>query len=135
MHLAGVILTNRDGEILLLHRATPKRTQWEIPGGKIEEGEEAAEAAAREALEELGTDVEILQELGSESFQEDGHSILYTWFLGTTRGKEPGIGEPDKYDEVRYWSMEELTKTTEVISPNTRNFVTGVSEGRVSYIP
>ena len=75
MHLSGVILSNTNGEILLIHRATDRRTQWEIPGGKIEAHEEPAGAAAREALEELGTEVKIIRELGSESFDEDGHRI------------------------------------------------------------
>jgi 8-oxo-dGTP pyrophosphatase MutT (NUDIX family) len=95
MHLSGVILPNKNGEILLIHRATPRRTQWEIPGGKIEPNEEPPVAAAREALEELGVEVSIIRELGSESFEEDGHSIMYTWFLGDTNSAKPRIGEPD----------------------------------------
>jgi len=39
IHLADCIIQDKDGKILLLHRNTPKRTQWEIPGGKIKEGE------------------------------------------------------------------------------------------------
>ena len=36
MRLAGCVITDSDGNILLVHRSTPKRTQWEIPGGKLE---------------------------------------------------------------------------------------------------
>jgi 8-oxo-dGTP pyrophosphatase MutT (NUDIX family) len=132
MHLSGVIIPNDSGEILLLHRATPRRTQWEIPGGKIEEGEDASAAAAREALEELGTEVVIIRELGSESFDEDGHTILYTWFLGSSKTSQPTIGEPDKYDNLRYWSPEVLAQTTEAISPNTANFIRRLATGSVS---
>lgn len=131
MHLAGVILPNQDGDILLLHRATPRRTQWEIPGGKIEADEDAAGAAAREALEELGIEVKILRELGSESFQEDGYTIMYTWFLGDTAGADPTIGEPDKFDDIRHWPIAELEKTTEAISPNTANFLRHLKAGLV----
>src|SRR5262249_54728859 len=100
-----------------------RRTQWEIPGGKIEESEDAAAAAAREAFEELAAEVTIVRELGSEYFQEDGHSILYTWFLGTADNAKVAIGEPDKYDDLRYWSIADLSRTTENISPNTQNFL------------
>lgn len=131
MHLSGVILPNQDGEILLIHRATPRRTQWEIPGGKIELDEAPSIAAAREAFEELGIEVSIIRELGSESFEEDGHSIMYTWFLGDTNNAEPRIGEPDKYDGIRYWPIQELTATTEIISPNTANFVRHLNAGLV----
>jgi 8-oxo-dGTP diphosphatase len=130
MHLSGVILPNGDGDILLLHRATPRRTQWEIPGGKIEPNEDPAAAAVREALEELGVDVQILRELGSESFEEDGHTIMYTWFLGDA-SVEPGIGEPDKYDGLRYWPVKELGETSETISPNTANFIRHLNAGLV----
>jgi 8-oxo-dGTP pyrophosphatase MutT (NUDIX family) len=132
MQLSGVIIKNDCGEILLLHRATPRRIQWEIPGGKIEEGEEPSVAAAREAFEELGTEVEILRELGSESFDEDGHTIHYTWFLVSPAGRDPVIGEPDKYDDLRYWAPSVLAETPETISPNTANFIKHLSAGLVS---
>jgi 8-oxo-dGTP diphosphatase len=130
MHLSGVILPNKNGEILLIHRATPRRTQWEIPGGKIEPNEDAAGAAAREALEELGVEVRIVRELGSESFEEDGHTIMYTWFLGDPSA-EPSIGEPDKYDDIRYWPVKQLGETSETISPNTANFIRHLNAGLV----
>lgn len=131
MHLSGVILPNKDGDILLIHRADPRRTQWEIPGGKIEPDEKPDVAAAREALEELGIEVRIIRELGSESFEEDGHSIMYTWFLGDTNNTEPTIGEPDKYDGIRYWPIKELSQPTETISPNTANFIRHLNKGLV----
>jgi 8-oxo-dGTP diphosphatase len=131
MHLSGVILRNENGEILLIHRATPRLTQWEIPGGKIEPDEAPSSAAAREALEELNVDVSIVRELGSDSFEEDGHSIMYTWFLGDTNDGEPQIGEPDKYDGMRYWPVQELSRTTEAISPNTVNFIRHLNTGLV----
>jgi 8-oxo-dGTP diphosphatase len=134
MHLSGVILPNQDGEILLIHRATPRRTQWEIPGGKIEPEEDPAGAAAREALEELGVQVKIIRELGSESFEEDGHTIMYTWFLGDTKSVEPTIGEPDKYDDIRYWPIRELGATAETISPNTVNFLRHLNTGLVKLL-
>lgn len=89
-------------------------------------------AAAREALEEIATEVTILRELGSESFEEDGHSILYTWFLGATKAGQPTIGEPDKYDDIRYWSPDTLSSTSETISPNTANFIRQLAAGSIS---
>lgn len=132
MHLAGVVVADAAGRILLLHRATAARTQWEIPGGKIEEAELPIEAAWREASEELAADLSVYEEIGSELFYEDGHEILYTWFRAGIKAQEPVIGEPDKFDKLQYWSIDELLVTDEVLSPNTRNFVARVLSGDIS---
>jgi 8-oxo-dGTP pyrophosphatase MutT (NUDIX family) len=52
---AGCVVV-RDGGVLLLwrHRFITDSQGWEIPIGKIEPGEDAAEAAARETEEETG---------------------------------------------------------------------------------
>jgi 8-oxo-dGTP diphosphatase len=60
--IVGVgVLIEEDGRYLLVKRAAePDAGMWSIPGGLIEVGEKAADAAAREALEETGLTVEIL---------------------------------------------------------------------------
>ncbi|RYG59066.1 NUDIX domain-containing protein [bacterium] len=53
----------REGEVLLSKRppdADHLPDVWEFPGGKVEEGESAAEAAVREAREEIGLAVEVV---------------------------------------------------------------------------
>jgi len=63
--IVGVgVLIEEDGRYLLVKRAAePDAGLWSIPGGLIEVGERAADAAAREALEETGLTVEILGRL------------------------------------------------------------------------
>ncbi len=52
----GGVVKNRDGDILLIHR----RGFWDLPKGKIENGETTEEAAVREVEEETGlTNVKI----------------------------------------------------------------------------
>lgn len=48
----------RDGRLLLARRANPPQL-WTLPGGRVEAGETAAEAARRELLEETGVTAEI----------------------------------------------------------------------------
>jgi ADP-ribose pyrophosphatase len=52
---AGVVAV-RDGRVLLVrqYRLLPDAVTLEIPGGKVEDGEDPAEAVARECLEETG---------------------------------------------------------------------------------
>src|SRR5438067_13378278 len=53
------------GRVLLIRRASPEAAlSWSFPAGKLEPGESAAEAAAREAMEEAGVTVEPLRLLG-----------------------------------------------------------------------
>ena len=57
---AGVVCL-RCGEVLLIRRGKPPRQgEWSLPGGRIEWGETAAEAALRELTEETGVTAELL---------------------------------------------------------------------------
>lgn len=51
-HKYAVIIARHNGKFLWCRHES--RTTWEIPGGHIEEGETAIEAAARELQEETG---------------------------------------------------------------------------------
>jgi 8-oxo-dGTP diphosphatase len=58
LDVAVAILQREDGRVLLAQRPAGKPWQgyWEFPGGKIESGEAADHALARELHEELGVD-------------------------------------------------------------------------------
>ncbi|QZA79463.1 Nudix family hydrolase [Deefgea tanakiae] len=57
--MAAGILINASGQFLLGSRPTgkPYACYWEFPGGKLEQGESAAEALSRELKEEMGIQV------------------------------------------------------------------------------
>jgi 8-oxo-dGTP diphosphatase len=55
------VVTLCDGQVLLIRRdKEPYRGKWSFPGGSIEPGETSREAARREALEETGLAIEVL---------------------------------------------------------------------------
>jgi 8-oxo-dGTP diphosphatase len=54
----------RDERFLMVHN--PRRGGWEMPGGKVEEGEEPQDAAVREFREEAGA---LFQPLGCMEYE------------------------------------------------------------------
>ena len=62
---AGAIVRDQQGRLLLIQRGhAPDKGKWSLPGGGIEAGESAEEAAVREVLEETGLDVRIVRLAG-----------------------------------------------------------------------
>ena len=62
----GVII--KDGDILLAHWNEGGRSGWTLPGGGIDPGEDPADAAVREILEETGYTAELDELLGIHSY-------------------------------------------------------------------
>ncbi len=60
----GVLIRDGNRYLLIKRAAEPDAGLWSIPGGLVEVGERAADAAVREASEETGLDIEIVNILG-----------------------------------------------------------------------
>ena len=54
--VVGCLVRNADNEVLLIRH---RQRGWEIPQGRVEEGENLVDAAQREVAEEAGVEVEI----------------------------------------------------------------------------
>lgn len=53
----------QDGKLVLIRRGVePDKGRWSIPGGGVELGETVGDAAVREAKEECGLDIELLED-------------------------------------------------------------------------
>ena len=60
--VAAAVLVAQDRRVLLVRRATePFRGLWTLPAGFINGGEDPAEAAVRECLEETGLSVRVMR--------------------------------------------------------------------------
>jgi 8-oxo-dGTP diphosphatase len=66
-------LIEKKGRILLALRKPGKHMgpKWELPGGKVDPGEEPRQTLRRELKEEFGIEVRVGQYLGTTRFQSD----------------------------------------------------------------
>lgn len=117
--LAGCVIRDEKKRLLLIHRSTPKRTRWELPGGKVNLSEEPKDAAIRELQEELGITVKITRKLGETTFHEDAYEMNYMWFEAVLTQGVPTIQEA-MFDEVKYISLKELQNHNMTLSSNLK---------------
>ena len=92
----GVICFRGD-EVLLIRRGTPPREgEWSLPGGHIEWGERAVDAALRELHEETGCKGEIIGLIDVvDGLIGDRHYVLIDYAVRWT------AGEPTPGDDAR----------------------------------
>ena len=107
----NAIFVDAEGRILLGKRAKHKSGggQWGLPGGTQTKGEKYQETLIREMEEELGVKVlecsynNFFQCIVSENVHFDHHAFVVTKWSGDIVNNEP-----NKCDELRWFSIEEL---------------------------
>lgn len=84
-------LDGRPGELVFVARANPP-AGFALPGGFVDEGEWLADAAVREAKEETGLDVELLElfHAYSDPARDARQHAVSTVFIGRARGTPVG---------------------------------------------
>lgn len=55
--------------------------KWEFPGGSIKEDEDYDAALIREIKEELGIDINVIEEVGSSEVNHNGKVLMISFFL------------------------------------------------------
>jgi 8-oxo-dGTP diphosphatase len=91
--VAGAIV-ELDGGIVLIQRSIePGYGKWTFPGGFVERGEVAEDAAARETLEETGLEIEVSGIVGLYTYEDQIPAIAV--FAAKVLG-----GEPTPLDET-----------------------------------
>lgn len=101
--VAGAVI---DGDKLLIaQRSKPAELagQWELPGGKVAEGESEPQALARELREELGIEVEVDTRIGEDVVV--GNLVLRAY---RARSHDGGIPHPHEHLALRWVTADEL---------------------------
>ena len=86
----------RDDEVLLIRRGTvPRLGEWSLPGGRIESGERAMDAALRELKEETGVSARILGliDVVDGIFSDEGRHYILIDFVAEWLDGVPVAGD------------------------------------------
>ena len=96
----------RDGRLLAARRTEPAHLAggWELPGGKVEEGESEPDALVREIKEELGVEVVLGDRVGGD--WPLGSYVMRVWLATLPDGAEPAL--LDQHDALRWVDPREL---------------------------
>src|SRR5215469_1008530 len=105
MSLDVTVAVIEEGKVLLIQRADFKI--WVLPGGGVEAGESAAQAAVREVEEETGITVDLTSLVGiyaHPQWIDHGHSVVFA--------ARPVGGilrpQPEEADAAGYFAVEAL---------------------------
>jgi 8-oxo-dGTP diphosphatase len=103
-----VIIETPGGEIVLIERKNPP-PGWALPGGFVDEGETLAEAARREAHEETGLEVELVElfHCYSDPRRDPRKHTVSTVFIGRPVGDAEPTGGDDAARAQRF-GLDEL---------------------------
>jgi 8-oxo-dGTP diphosphatase len=88
-----VILLTGDRVVLVERRNEPHG--WALPGGFVDEGETLEAAAAREAREETGLDVDLVEQFHaySDPRRDPRRHTISTVFIGRAAGEPQGADD------------------------------------------
>ena len=113
---------NRRGEILVLRRSSEKRRfagQWELPGGKLEEGETLAAATHREVGEEAGIAIILRGLAGAVELALDKYRVILLIFEATTAARKVTLSH--EHQDWRWVRLKDIEAMN--ITPPLRRFL------------
>ncbi|MBK3623995.1 NUDIX hydrolase [Streptomyces sp. MBT49] len=117
---SGVLITDLDGKVLLVH-PTYHKDRWLFPGGGMESAQQDTpqRAAAREVAEELGVALPIGRMLVSDWVMKDGRFFEEQVFVfdGGTVDEETQAKFRTPDDELRGWAFLEPNEAVARLAP------------------
>ncbi|RJQ32294.1 MAG: NUDIX domain-containing protein [Peptococcaceae bacterium] len=110
--VAASVLVVREREVLLVRRAfEPSYGKWSVPGGLIELGETARDAATREVFEECGVDVavgDLIEHIDGIVYNGDRVRFHYVILVFTGRYLSGVLRNSPENLDVRWVPLAEL---------------------------
>lgn len=111
-----VVVFDEENRILMVRQRHEGRDIWMVPGGGIEEGEDARQAAAREVLEETGLEIRVGPMLWHvEEVSEKRGQRFVNFFVAQVTGGSLSLGADPEFDgehqvlcEVEFLSKDQV---------------------------
>jgi 8-oxo-dGTP diphosphatase len=108
----AIVITNPAGKVLMIKRwGKHGQGTWSVPGGWADPGEDPVESACREALEEVGLEIDPSQVdfLGyTHNMYPEGIEDVCLWFRARSWAGEPTICEPEKIKALEWRDWDAL---------------------------
>jgi len=123
----GVVVQNDIDEVLLIkaNRYITQSEEWEIPAGRVDDGELALDAAVREVLEETGYEInnpELVYKYNPSNGSTDQVFLIYK----ATAGKKVGQFDINEVSETKWVSKEKITEMLKKNEINCGYSLTGL---------
>ena len=135
-HLVAANLIEEDGRYLLVQEGKEHVIgKWNVPGGSIEEKEEAKKAAVREAKEEAGVEVEI-QDLTGVFFDKSDYldgTVVIIVFNSSISETDFSL-QPQSDEEIldaEFYTKEEI-RELDIRTPFVIDAIENLEEGETA---
>lgn len=114
----------QDGKLLIMKRRpndVHKPSWWDIPGGRLDVGEDPFTGMKRETMEEAGLSINIICPLGIQHFtRDDGQKITMIIFLCTPKTDDIKLSE--EHIEYKWQEMSEAENNASWLSEPISNY-------------
>jgi 8-oxo-dGTP diphosphatase len=98
--VASAVITHKGAVLLVRRRVKEGDLSWQFPGGAVEQGETAGQAATRETREETGLSVAESKVLGERIHPNTGRLMIYV-ACEVTEG-EASVVDDDELDSIAW---------------------------------
>jgi len=115
--VVAAVIKNEKGQVLGVHLNKEKpEGVWVMPGGKLEEGENARDCVVREAKEELGIEIKPIRIVAiSEVDYKNGNVWVFLYYSAEVVSGNPIPQEVNKTLETKYIDIKDLHMAERIV--------------------
>ena len=120
----GALIFNDNNEFLMVLRSENCKNEagkWMIPGGAVDFNERLEDCVRREAMEEIGVELDVERNFGAVNhiLPDEGQHWVAPVFKCRIKSGKPHIREPHKHAEMKWFSMDNLPENLSIATKLT----------------